>query len=97
MEFPTEIAPYQILTYSDAMITVDAEPASINGHRCEQQIVQHEMYHMYLPESDFTSEVYFSGIRNMLTVTNISYYGTQVIFTTVQWHFISSVNVLSGI
>ncbi|GLV37223.1 hypothetical protein CBL_01947 [Carabus blaptoides fortunei] len=77
MEFPTEIAPYQKLTYSDAVITVDAQPASINGHRCEQQIVQHEMYHMYLPESDFTPEVYFSGIKNMLTVTDISYYGTQ--------------------
>lgn len=78
MEFDTEIAPYQRLNYTEAVITVDAESASFGGHLCEMQIVKHELFHLYLPELDFSSDTYFSGIQKMLTVTNITTYATQV-------------------
>ncbi|XP_076643755.1 transmembrane 7 superfamily member 3 isoform X2 [Halictus rubicundus] len=74
MEFEHEIAPYTKVQLQDAMVMVDAQPASTpfsNKPNCDKNPVDHKMYQMYLSERDFSAESYFQGIISMLTVDDI--------------------------
>jgi hypothetical protein len=84
MEFSVETAPYLITAYTDSVILVDSQPASAPVPRdkpplaCESQHVQHEMYHMFLAERDFTSDTYFDALLKMMTVQDIQLNGKKV-------------------
>ncbi|KAG7204770.1 hypothetical protein KM043_005179 [Ampulex compressa] len=83
MEFDTEIAPYKKLLVRDEMIIVDTQPASVpvdDGREpnCEKNPVKLEMYRMYLPEQDFSPDVYFEAIGSMLTVEDVRRNGHQI-------------------
>jgi hypothetical protein len=76
MEFNIEKSPFQKLIYNKDIIIVDAQPASIpkNGNiepLCEKHNLQHESYRLYISEHDFSKELYFSSIAQMLTVKEI--------------------------
>ena len=84
MEFSVEIAPYLITTFTESVILVDSQPASAPVPRnkppppCESQPVKHDMYHMFLPERDFSSETYFDTLLKMMTVQDIQLNGKKV-------------------
>jgi hypothetical protein len=84
MEFSVETAPYLIVATTQSMIIVDSQPASAPMPRdkpappCESQHIQHEMYHMFLPERDFSSDTYFDSLLKMMTVHDIQLNGRQV-------------------
>lgn len=84
MEFSVETAPYLITTFTESVIRVDSQPASAPVPRrkpalpCESQPVKHDMYHMYLPERDFSSETYFDALLKMMTVEDIQLNGRKV-------------------
>ncbi|KAK4886783.1 hypothetical protein RN001_003054 [Aquatica leii] len=77
MVFNTHYAPYQIITYDENMITVDASPAKASS--CDiLTLPRLDMYHLYLEEETFDKNTYFNGIANFLTVKHIKKYGTKV-------------------
>ncbi|XP_069679449.1 transmembrane 7 superfamily member 3-like [Periplaneta americana] len=84
MEFSVKTAPYQIMRFTNAMVIVDSQPASPPqpydkpAQPCEAHLVNHEMYHMYLPERDFTDETYFNALLKMMTVEDIQINGRKV-------------------
>lgn len=78
MEFMVETAPYQKLKYSDDIIQIDAQMASLEGVSCDNYVLSYSMYHLYLPTNSFNDDVYFSYIIKMATPKNIEYYGTKV-------------------
>jgi hypothetical protein len=84
MEFSVEIAPYLITAFTESVILVDSQPASAPVPRdrapvaCESQHIQHEMYHMFLTERDFTSDSYFDALLKMMTVQGIQSNGKKV-------------------
>lgn len=41
-------------------------------------VFEFTFYMMYQSEMNFNSDVYFTGIKNMLTLKNIMKYGTEV-------------------
>lgn len=77
MEFDFEIAPYQRLRYDDDMVIVDAQAASFNDYICHAYLVDYKMYHVYLPERDYTPETYFDTLQKMLTVNDIVRHGFE--------------------
>ncbi|KAF5274292.1 hypothetical protein FQR65_LT04410 [Abscondita terminalis] len=77
MVYNTRNAPYQIVTYDDNMVKVDASPAK--GKSCDiTALPRLDMYHLYLEEQTLDNSSYFYGIENLLTVKNIKKYGTKV-------------------
>ncbi|PSN33848.1 hypothetical protein C0J52_24247 [Blattella germanica] len=83
MEFSIETAPYLILDFTESTVSVNSQPASAPVPRnksphCETQVVEYEMYHMYLEERDFTSLTYFDALQKMMTVHDIQLYGRKV-------------------
>uniref|UniRef100_A0A2A4J1C3 TM7S3/TM198-like domain-containing protein n=1 Tax=Heliothis virescens TaxID=7102 RepID=A0A2A4J1C3_HELVI len=75
MEFPIPISPYIIAnTYPD-YIFVDAAPPSTDK-TCDVPLINSmAFYMMYLPDLNFYADVYFDGIRKMMTLKNIQKYG----------------------
>lgn len=72
MIFNTEIAPYQLLSYDDNIVRVDAQSAGLANQSCESRYQPRlDMYHMYLPERNNNFDVYFDVIKMMLTVDGI--------------------------
>lgn len=82
MEFPVETAPYLVTRYTDATITVEfaaaAPPPSVvawlsfaTNHSCILKAEDHIVYRAYLPERDFSPEIYFSALQRMMTVGRI--------------------------
>ncbi|KAK0092508.1 hypothetical protein PV326_001261 [Microctonus aethiopoides] len=76
MEFETEIAPFQKLNQTDAIVRVDAQPASepeINDKQnsCDKNLIKYQSYRLYISTGDFTDETYFSSISKFLTVDGI--------------------------
>nr|CAD7264592.1 unnamed protein product [Timema shepardi] len=68
MEFPVEVSPFLVVKYNSKVVVVDSQPAS-----CEDtEFVSYGMYRTYLPEKDFTSTTYFTALRNMMSVDNIT-------------------------
>nr|CAD7201974.1 unnamed protein product [Timema douglasi] len=68
MEFPVEVSPFLVVKYNSKVVVVDSQPAS-----CEDtEFVSYDMYRTYLPEKDFTSSTYFTALRNMMSVDNIT-------------------------
>lgn len=84
VEFSVETAPYLIISFTESLIFVDSQPASAAvpydkpRPACEPQVVQHEMYHMFLPERDFSSDSYFDALLKMMTVEDIQLNGRKV-------------------
>ncbi|XP_066998732.2 transmembrane 7 superfamily member 3 isoform X2 [Anabrus simplex] len=82
MEFSVETAPYLQLRLSRSLITVDAQLASLPSLSlaCDDysSLIHLEIYHMYLPERDFTPESYYDAIRKMSTVDSIRSNGKLV-------------------
>lgn len=84
VEFSVETAPYLILSFTESLIFVDSQPASAAvpydkpRPPCESQLIQHEMYHMFLPERDFSSDTYFNALLKMMTVQDIQLNGRKV-------------------
>lgn len=81
MEFSVEIAPYLRITEKEAVIIVDSQPPGISTQpsSCEfsppSEVL---MYHMYLPEMDFSRETYFRALRAMMTVQDIKDHGVLI-------------------
>ncbi|KAG5879208.1 hypothetical protein JTB14_004098 [Gonioctena quinquepunctata] len=78
LTFDTMLAPYQVASYNDEFITVESQPPSVYGISCDDNDVQVDMYHLYLPEFRKGNETYFDGIEKMLTVEDILEFGTKV-------------------
>lgn len=84
VEFSVETAPYLIISFTESLIFVDSQPASAavpydKPHPpCESHLIQHEMYHMFLPERDFSSDTYFDALLKMMTVQDIQLNGRKV-------------------
>jgi hypothetical protein len=84
MELSVDAAPYLTVSVTESLIFVDSQPAStgVPCHRpcppCESQQIQYEMYHMFLPERDFSSNTYFNALLKMLTVHDIQLNGHKV-------------------
>lgn len=84
MEFAVPIAPYLVVNYTPDIIKVENQPSSAPYSKyqkpppCEAEIMEHEVYHLYLTERDFSSESYFEGIKKMLTVKRIRENGKLV-------------------
>ncbi|PNF21549.1 hypothetical protein B7P43_G12734 [Cryptotermes secundus] len=85
VEFSVKTAPYLIISFTESLIFVDSQPASAAvpydkpRPACEPQVVQHEMYHMFLPERDFSSDSYFDALLKMMTVEDIQLNGRKVL------------------
>ncbi|XP_049766035.1 transmembrane 7 superfamily member 3-like [Schistocerca cancellata] len=81
MEFSVEIAPYLRITETEAVIIVDGQPPGVSTlpSSCEfsppSEVL---MYHMYLPEMDFSRETYFRALRAMMTVQGIKDHGLVI-------------------
>ncbi|XP_049937864.1 transmembrane 7 superfamily member 3-like isoform X2 [Schistocerca serialis cubense] len=81
MEFSVEIAPYLRITETEAVIIVDSQPPGVSTlpSSCEfsppSEVL---MYHMYLPEMDFSRETYFRALRAMMTVQGIKDHGLLI-------------------
>lgn len=78
LEYLTEIAPYQKLNYTESMVKVDAQFASLLDFDCENIVFDYSMYHLYLDELDFSERSYFEAIEKMATPENIEKYGRKV-------------------
>lgn len=61
-----------------AFITVEAAPPSMDADCAKIMAFEFTFYMMYQSEMNFNSDVYFTGIKNMLTLKNIMKYGTEV-------------------
>ncbi|XP_043268733.1 transmembrane 7 superfamily member 3-like [Venturia canescens] len=82
MEFDFEVSPFQKLQFTDATVTLEAQPASAPrgiGPLCESPSVKLRRYRMFLPEREFKQETYFSGIQKMTTVQSILENGEEIL------------------
>lgn len=78
MEYPIPVTPFlNVMTYSD-YIFVDAAPPSIDPDCKSTMQANMSFYMMYLPEMNFYADVYFDGIRKMMSLKNIKKYGYRV-------------------
>lgn len=77
--FQNEVSPYLKVHGSNYFFSVEFQPPSIEGHMCEANAVEAEMYYYYLTPWDFSEATYFEGLNNMITVENILKYGNKVI------------------
>lgn len=78
LTFDTLNAPYQKITYANDMIKVRSQPPSAYGISCDNNQIQIDMFHLYLPEYDNKPESYFEGLSKMITVENIRMNGKKV-------------------
>lgn len=78
MTFNTDIAPYLNLTYTNALIDVKYQDASLFRHICEENVVRLEMYRMFVAKNDLSSDNYFDNIQKMLTVDDIRKNGENI-------------------
>ncbi|CAG9836141.1 unnamed protein product [Diabrotica balteata] len=78
LSFDVEVAPYQITSHTDELITVKSQPPSTKGQSCDNLTLQVDMYHFFMYEYDKSPETYFKSIEKMLTVDNIEKYGRRV-------------------
>lgn len=78
MTFETMNAPYQKISYTDNLIKVNAQPPSAYGVSCDNNKVQVEIFHLFLPAYDNKQETYFQGLSKMVTVENIRMNGKKV-------------------
>ncbi|XP_045504661.1 transmembrane 7 superfamily member 3-like [Colias croceus] len=80
MEFPVPISPYLRAKYNTDYILVDAAPAKdpIDDECNTTDKLVMLFYKMYLPEQNFDPNVYFEGIRQMMTLEYIQSYGEYV-------------------
>lgn len=76
MVYNTKFAPYQVVSYDDYMIQVDAAPALDSS--CNIAYPHLDMYHMYLPEGNSDINVYFNAIEKLMTVDGIKKYARKV-------------------
>lgn len=82
MVYNTKNAPYQVLTYDDYMIQLDAAPAL--DFSCDISYPHLDMYRMYLSEGNSDMNAYFDAIKKMMTVDGIKKYGRKVSDTVHQ-------------
>ncbi|XP_044254477.1 transmembrane 7 superfamily member 3-like [Tribolium madens] len=85
LSFPTEYAPYQLVSNTDEVIVVQSQPPSIIDSTCDKNKLQVDMYHLYLHENNYDPLYYFNGIEKMLTVNLIQKNGHKV--STVDGYF----------
>lgn len=85
LSFPTEYAPYQLVSYTDELIIVQSQPPSMLNSNCDKNGIQVEMYHLYLHENNYDSYYYFWAIESMLTVDLIRAKGVKI--PTVEGYF----------
>lgn len=71
MEFEVEVAPFLKVSYNSAMIQVDFQPAQLPGASCANEVVTHDVYHMFMWEREFSEESYFLAIQDMLIPNTI--------------------------
>ncbi|KOB64289.1 Transmembrane 7 superfamily member [Operophtera brumata] len=75
------ISPYMKAIYNRDYIYVDIAPAKYNDPECSQsteEFIQLRFFMLYLPEQSFDSDVYFEGIKSMMTLNNILRNGRSV-------------------
>ncbi|KAF9424418.1 hypothetical protein HW555_000557 [Spodoptera exigua] len=78
MEYPIPVTPFlNVMTYSD-YIFVDAAPPSVDPGCLNTLQANMSFYMMYLPEMNFYADVYFDGIRKMMSLKNIMKYGYRI-------------------
>ncbi|GLH01942.1 Uncharacterized protein GBIM_08002, partial [Gryllus bimaculatus] len=81
-EFSVEIAPYLLLSYNDAVVTMAMQPAAFTGQdeECDSfpSPVELEVYHMYMDEKDFSSDSYFDALEKMMSVETMQELGTLI-------------------
>lgn len=80
MEFNTEWAPYLRVSYTSDLIQVQSQLAGppLPYPSCKSNLLDYDVYHLYLPERDFSGEAYFQGVRRMLTPNRIEQYARKV-------------------
>ncbi|XP_066252164.1 transmembrane 7 superfamily member 3-like [Euwallacea similis] len=78
LSFETEIAPYQKVHLSTAVITITSQPPSVFGEFCNRSTITTEMYYLFLPENSNSSDEYFQNIEKMMSFENVIKYGTKV-------------------
>lgn len=77
MEFSVETAPYLQVKHTAAVVTVEFQPAAPYG-TCNLPILSYEVYHMYMPEKDYSIETYFDSLKKMMTADRIKENGRKV-------------------
>ncbi|XP_066146584.1 transmembrane 7 superfamily member 3-like isoform X2 [Euwallacea fornicatus] len=78
LSFETEIAPYQKINLSAAVITITSQPPSVFGEFCNRNTITTEMYYLFLPENSYNSDEYFQSIEKMMIYENVIKYGIKV-------------------
>jgi hypothetical protein len=79
MEFDTELAPYLSVSYTTDLIVVKSQLAAPPlPYDCTSKLLDYDVYHLYLPERDFSSAAYFDGVRKMLSPERIEQYAKKV-------------------
>lgn len=92
MELLVETAPYLKTDYNSNIVSVQFAAASLPpsvmawmnaepSHNCLPPD-EHTMFRAYLPEGDFTPDMYFSSIQRMMTVGRIKKYAHSVAYKT---------------
>lgn len=90
MEFEVETAPYLKVSYNTAMVQVDFQPAQILGASCTNEVVTHDVYHMFMYEREFSEESYFLAIQDMLVPNSAIANGYLVSFLVAFQHYLSA-------
>lgn len=91
MEFQVEMSPFLQMRYSDAVTEVDFAPAAPSlpifsslkitpDSMCniKPSPLRYTMYRMYLPERNFSEDLYFSSLKMMMTRGRILQNGKSV-------------------
>ncbi|CAB3359793.1 Hypothetical predicted protein [Cloeon dipterum] len=79
MEFNTKLAPYLSVTYTSDMITMKSQLAAPPfPYSCRSNLLDYDVYHLYLEERNYSQGAYFNGIRKMLTPSRIAEHGKLV-------------------
>lgn len=81
-EFPIEISSFLRTIYNRNYILVDAAPAQFEDPNCEYSsiLIKLRFFMFYLPEQNYDSDVYFEGVKNMMSLNNILRNGRPVSF-----------------
>ncbi|CAB3232116.1 unnamed protein product [Arctia plantaginis] len=78
LEWSPPLSPFLKTRTMSAFITVEAASPSIDAD-CNMVDEADITFHMmYQSEMNFNSDVYFTGLRNMMTLKNIEKYGTEI-------------------
>ncbi|XP_019865812.2 transmembrane 7 superfamily member 3 [Aethina tumida] len=78
LTFNNKVAPYQMISQTDDMIEVNFQAPSGYGIDCDNNSIQIEKYHLFLPEMDNSTQKYFEYLQKMLTVEDITKHGYKV-------------------